>query len=87
MADREFELPPTVTHAAISQVLAGQAPYDELSDYAQAVVRASWTERTAARVASADFTERLRAAGRPWHEADVEGATVVRGDDSTSPEA
>lgn len=75
---RELESSPAVTHEAISRVLAGQAPYDELGDRAQAVVRVSWDEQVAERAAGLDLTERLRAAGRPWPEADADGDVVVR---------
>lgn len=75
---RELEASPAVTHDAITQVLAGRAAYDELADRAQALVRASWDEQIAARIAALDFEDRLHAAGRPWAEADADGRVVVR---------
>lgn len=75
---REFESSPAVTHDAIERVLAGQMSYDALSEPEQAVVRVEWDERIAARIAGLNFEERLRAAGRPWAEADADGNVVMR---------
>lgn len=75
---RELESSPSVSHEAISRVLAGQASYDELGDRAQAVVRASWDEQIAARIDGLDLADRLQDAGRPWPEADADGHVVVR---------
>ena len=75
---REMEASPSVTQDAIARVLAGQAPYDELPDPAQAVVRVEWDDRVVATLAELDFTEALHAAGKPWAEADEEGKLVMR---------
>ena len=75
---RELEASPSVTHDAIARVLAGQTPYDELPDPAQAVVRVEWDDRIAGTLAELDFTETLRGAGKPWAEADEDGKLVMR---------
>lgn len=73
----ESHLPPRL-HEAAARVLAGRAPYDELDGRAQAFVRGVWAERIAEQLDGLDFTERLRAAGQPWPEADAEGNVVMR---------
>jgi hypothetical protein len=75
---REFESSPTVTLGVIDNVLSGRAPYDELSDRGQAVVRATWKEQIASRIAALNFEESLRDAGLPWVEADADGNVVTR---------
>ena len=77
MTDVEPQLPRRLQRS-VSRVLAGEAPYDGLDPRAQAVVRAAWAERLAEQLDGADFTERLRAAGRPWPEADADGNVVWR---------
>lgn len=73
---RALEASPHLKHEQIERVLRGQASYDELSDDAQAVVRAEWDEQLAADLAAADFTGELDAAGVAWAEADADGAIV-----------
>src|SRR3954447_26240258 len=63
---RQLESSTAVTQGEITRVLAGQASYDELPDRAQAVVRASWDEQIAGRVAALDFETQLHEAGEPW---------------------
>jgi hypothetical protein len=75
---RELESSPAVSQEAITRVLAGRASYDALGDRAQAVVRAAWDEQIAERIDGLDFADRMRAAGRPWPEADADGNVVVR---------
>lgn len=75
---RELEASPAVTVQAIARVLAGQASYDDLDDRGQAVVRATWDEQIAARIAGLDLTEELVAAGEPWAEADEDGRVHTR---------
>lgn len=75
---RELEASPSVTQDAITRVLAGQAPYDDLPDPAQAAVRVAWHDRIDAALAGLDFTDRLNAAGRPWAEGDEAGDLVMR---------
>lgn len=62
----------------VAQVLAGQASYDDLDEQAQAAVRTAWDQRLAEDIANLNFSERLRAAGRPWAEADADGNVVWR---------
>lgn len=76
---REMEASPAVTQDTIARVLAGQELYDDLPDPGQAVVRVAWDDRVAATLAELDFTDRLRAAGKPWPEADEDGSLVMRG--------
>lgn len=75
---RQLEASPDVTHDQVARVLAGDTSYDALAANTQAVVRSSWDQRIAERVAEMDFEERLNAAGEPWAEADAEGNVVVR---------
>lgn len=74
---RELESSPAVTHDLIARVLAGQTPYDALSDREQAIVRVAWDKEIADRINGLDFEDRLRAGGRPWAEADADGKVVV----------
>jgi len=75
---RELEASPTATHDTIERVLNGQASYDELAGPAQAVVRASWREQIADRLAALNFEDELKAGDVPWSEADADGTVVVR---------
>lgn len=75
---RALEAAPSFAQGAIARVLAGQAPYDDLPDLAQAVVRVEWDDRVASTLTKLDFTEALHAAGEPWAEADEDGNLVVR---------
>src|SRR5690242_10983868 len=75
---RALEASPATTHEAIARVLAGQEPYDALGHVEQAVVRVVWEEQIADRAAALDLEEHLRAEGRPWAEADVDGNLVMR---------
>lgn len=75
---RELEASPSVTQDAIARVLAGQALYDDLPDPAQALVRVEWEDRVDATLSKLDFTDGLRAAGKPWAEADEDGGLVMR---------
>lgn len=60
----------------VARVLAGKASYDDLEEPAQATVRAAWDEGLAEDIASLDFSEELRAAGRPWAAVDADGHVV-----------
>jgi len=66
------------TDDAAARVLAGQARYDDVSYEAQALVRAAWDSRVAATLERLDLTDDLRAAGKPWAEADENGNLVMR---------
>jgi len=52
--------------------------YDDLPEPALAAVRAEWDTSIAAALDGLDFTEDLRAAGKPWGEADKDGNLVMR---------
>ncbi len=80
---RELDASPAITRRAIARVLVGRAPYDELQDPAQAVVRATWNERVAATISGLNFEPELLAAGQPWAESDAEGNAVIRRADVT----
>lgn len=75
---REMEASPSVTQDAIARVLAGQALYDDLPEPAQALVRVGWEDRVDVTLSELDFTDGLRAAGKPWAEADEDGKLVMR---------
>lgn len=75
---RELEASAGVSQRDIERVLAGNGSYDELSERAQAVVRAAWDERVSERRASLNFEEEFTAAGETWSEADETGEVIVR---------
>jgi len=56
-------------------VLAGQAPYDDLNDAEQALVRVAWDKQIAQDIDEMDLAERLCDLGRPWYEADADGTS------------
>jgi len=60
---RELEAADEVSLRAVARVLSGRGDYDALNHYEQAVVRASWTERMAARLAELDLEQEFVAAG------------------------
>jgi hypothetical protein len=62
----------------IRRVLAGETPYDDLDERGQAIVRASWNEQAAERLARLDLAAEFTQAGRSWTEADEQGSAVVR---------
>lgn len=80
---RELDASPAVTRRQIDDVLAGRTQYDDLTDRAQAVVRATWDEQLLARIEGLSYVERLEAAGQPWAESDTEGNVVMRNAGST----
>ncbi|TJY67342.1 hypothetical protein E4J89_15790 [Arthrobacter sp. CAU 1506] len=63
----------------IQRVLAGDAPYDDLDEYGQAIVRADWDEQVTERLNRLDLAAEFRQSGRSWSEADEQGSVVVRG--------
>lgn len=75
---REFESSPGVNQRDIQRVLSGDGSYDTLSEREQAIVRAEWDERVAARRAALDLEEEFTTAGEPWAEADEDGNLVIR---------
>jgi ParD-like antitoxin of type II bacterial toxin-antitoxin system len=78
---REIESASSTSYRAISEALAQQRPYDDLSAEEQAVVRAGWSERMDAMRESLDLAGRFRAEGRSYAEVDEHGQVVVRGPD------
>lgn len=76
---RELEASPGTSARDIQRVLAGEASYDGLGDRGQAIVRASWDEQIAERLASLDLADEFTQAGRPWSEANDQGDVVHRG--------
>ena len=82
---RELEAAGSVSQRAIADVLAGARAYDGLSAEEQAVVRAEWAERMAARIAELDLAETFTAQGRPYAELDELGRVVVHEPRSDDP--
>jgi len=76
---RELEASPGISPRDIQRVLAGEASYDDLGDRGQALVRASWDEQIAERLANLDLAAEFTQAARPWSEADEHGDVVHRG--------
>jgi hypothetical protein len=76
---REFEASGQVSQRDVERVLAGDGSYDELSERAQAVVRADWDEQIAERIAGLDLEAELTDAGDIWSEADAGGRVFKRG--------
>ncbi len=76
---RELEAANDVTTARIREVLSGAARYDDLSDEAQAVVRAAWVERMRAVRAELDLADEFTRTGRPFVELDDDGNVVHHG--------
>ena len=76
---REFEASGHVSQRDIERVLAGDGSYDALGEREQAIVRASWDEQVAARVAALDLSAEFAAAGEAWSEANEAGQLIARG--------
>jgi hypothetical protein len=76
---REFEASGRVSQRDVERVLAGDGSYDELGEREQAIVRASWDEQIAARIASLDLAAEFAESGESWSEADEAGNVVARG--------
>lgn len=75
---RELEASPNVGMRDVERVLAGEKPYDDLRERDQAIVRASWDEQVAERLAGLEFSAEFTQAGRSWTETDEQGRVVVR---------
>lgn len=75
---RELEAAASVSQRSVAGVLAGEQSYDRLTAEEQAVVRAEWSERIDARIASLDLARSLAAEGRPFVELDDDGRVVRR---------
>lgn len=85
---REFEASGKVSQRDIERVLAGNMPYDDVEEREQAIIRATWDERIAERIAHLDLAKEFSAAGETWSEIDADGNIVTRGvtaPDATSP--
>lgn len=76
---RELEASPGTSPRDIQRVLAGKASYDDLGDRGQALVRASWDEQMAERLANLDLAAEFTQAGRSWSEADEQRGVAHRG--------
>jgi hypothetical protein len=79
---RELEASPGLSMRDIQRVLAGEEEYDALGERDQAVVRASWDELVADRLARLDLSKEFTRDGRSWTEADEHGQVVSRADAS-----
>ena len=75
---RELEASSGMSSQAISRVLAGQQPYDTLTDQEQAAVRSAWDDAVQESVASLDLAAERAAAGESWTELDDDGNVVTR---------
>lgn len=60
-------------------MLAGDGSYDALQEREQAIVRGTWDEDVAKRLASLNLEQKFQAAGVEWVEADDEGNLDTRG--------
>lgn len=67
-----------VSQSAIDDVLSGRRPYDSVSDYDQAVVRAAWAESMHDAAAGLDLTGEFADQGRSWSELAENGEVVHR---------
>jgi hypothetical protein len=76
---RELEASAQVSQRDIEAVLAGDGSYDALQEREQAIVRGTWDEQIADRLASLDLEKQFKAAGVGWTEADDDGNLVMRG--------
>ena len=59
-------------------VLAGDGSYDALQERAQAIVRTTWDEQIAERLATLNLEQEFETAGASWVDADDEGNLVAR---------
>ena len=75
---REVESADSVSPRDIAAVLAARRRYDELTAEEQAVVRAEWAERMAARREELDLAQEFADQGRSYVELDDDGAVVRR---------
>ncbi len=75
---RELESSSGVSQRDVERVLAGDGSYDALSEREQAIVRAAWDERVAARRAALDYEATFIATGESWSEADPDGNVIIR---------
>lgn len=80
---REFEASASVSHRDIEAVLAGGGSYDALQEREQAIVRGTWDQQIAERLATLDLEQNFQATGRNWVEADARGNLVARSADDT----
>jgi ParD-like antitoxin of type II bacterial toxin-antitoxin system len=71
---RELEAADSVSHRDIARVLAGARSYDDLGVREQALLRAEWAERIAARIADLDLSREFAVEGRSYMELDEDGA-------------
>ncbi len=76
---REIERSREISHREITDVLNGEAHYDDLDDpRAQAIVRASWAEQMKQWRETLDLEAEFVAKGLPYAELDDSGEAVVR---------
>jgi hypothetical protein len=80
----ELERSAAVSHADIVAVLSGRRDYDQLSDEEQAVVRAEWAQRLAARIDAVDLRETWAERGQGYVGLDDDGNIVHHAADGTT---
>ena len=74
---REFEASNGVNHRDVEAVLAATVCTTRCWSVEQAIVRGTWDEQIAERLASLDLAKKFKAAGVDWFEADDEGNIVA----------
>lgn len=76
---REMEASRAITAHAITAVLEGRTPYDDIDTEGQAVVRATWTDRLDAVAAGIDLASEFEAARRAhWVDIAPDGTLIRR---------
>lgn len=75
---RAFDMSPNSSTRAIEQVLNGEADYDSLNFFEQAVFRSRRDERTRKRLQDLDLEAAFAAEGRSYVELDDDGNVVER---------
>lgn len=76
---REIEASDSVSHRAVTDVLAARRDYDKLNAHEQAIVRAEWAERMDALRDGLDLAQEFSDEGRSYVELDEDGQVVQRG--------
>ena len=75
---RELEAGVSISVPDITQVLAGEQSYDDLTPQEQALVRATWAEKLANRLSELNLAADFRHEGRVYVELDTAGNVVHR---------
>jgi hypothetical protein len=73
---RAMETAPGVDQRAVESVLTGEMPYDNAEQKEQAMIRAEWDQRIAARLSTLDLSDLLDESPGGWVEADQRGNLI-----------